>query len=159
MKALQVFVLIALAATLRGQQAAPPAAPPSFPLPPLKAQAPPKARSAHARPKTGAKKETPASAEKPKAVKHAAAAKAESREARAGAESKPNTETAQATAPQKPAHQPAAQVEAGPGGDLGGGYRACRNGDNSPAGTVKDGWKKVLVPTPMGDSCHWEKAE
>ena len=38
-----------------------------------------------------------------------------------------------------------------------GGYRACLKGDDSPDGTVTDGFRKVTVPTPMGLSCHWEK--
>ncbi len=54
--------------------------------------------------------------------------------------------------------QPAAPVEAGPEGDVGGGFMGCRKGDESPAGTLKDGWRKVLVSTPMGYGCHWEKA-
>jgi len=54
--------------------------------------------------------------------------------------------------------QPAGSGEAAPGGDLGNGVMACRAGDNSPAGTVKDGWKKVSVPTPFGANCHWERA-
>ncbi len=38
-----------------------------------------------------------------------------------------------------------------------GAFRACQPGDNAPAGTVADGYKKVSVQTPMGASCHWEK--
>ncbi len=53
--------------------------------------------------------------------------------------------------------QPAARVEAGPWQEVGPGLRACRPGDASPAGTTKDGWKKVLVVTPMGNACHWEQ--
>jgi hypothetical protein len=37
-----------------------------------------------------------------------------------------------------------------------GGPRACVAGDNSPAGTVLNGYKKVVVATLMGQSCHWE---
>ena len=60
---------------------------------------------------------------------------------------------------QQPAQtQPRAHVEASPGDDIGGGARACRKGDDSPAGTLKDGWKKVLILTPMGNGCHWERA-
>ena len=32
----------------------------------------------------------------------------------------------------------------------------CAPGDTSPNGTVADGYKKVLFPTPFGNSCHWE---
>lgn len=58
------------------------------------------------------------------------------------------------TAPK--AQAPAGKVEASPWDEIGPNLRACRLGDASPAGTQKDGWKKVLVPTPMGASCHWE---
>jgi hypothetical protein len=44
------------------------------------------------------------------------------------------------------------------GQDMGGGFRACAKGDNSPAGTVLDGYKKVISNTLMGESCFWEKA-
>jgi len=37
--------------------------------------------------------------------------------------------------------------------------RSCVNGDQSPAGTVKDGYRKVVVPGPFGPSCHWELAK
>ena len=38
-------------------------------------------------------------------------------------------------------------------------YRACLDGDDSPDGTVTDGFRKVVTPLPMGLSCHWEKVE
>ena len=37
-----------------------------------------------------------------------------------------------------------------------GGFRACVPGDNSPAGTVLNGYKKVITQGLMGQSCHWE---
>ncbi len=37
-----------------------------------------------------------------------------------------------------------------------GGPRACVAGDNSPAGTIVSGYKKVMTATLMGQSCHWE---
>jgi hypothetical protein len=67
-----------------------------------------------------------------------------------------------------PAEQPAAQsaaaptattlapVKAGPGVELGQDSRACVPGDTNPAGTVKDGFRKVVSKTPFGDSCRWE---
>jgi hypothetical protein len=65
-----------------------------------------------------------------------------------------------ASTPQTPQpQQPAAHVEARPGGDLGGGFRACLPGDSSPAGTQAEGWRKVLIPTPMGNACHWERGQ
>lgn len=44
----------------------------------------------------------------------------------------------------------------GPGADLGNQTKACAAGDNSPAGTVQDGFKKVVNKTPFGDVCRWE---
>ncbi len=44
-------------------------------------------------------------------------------------------------------------VEVGPPGLS---QRACKPGDNSPAGTVVEGYKKTLTPTPLGFSrCIW----
>jgi hypothetical protein len=37
-----------------------------------------------------------------------------------------------------------------------GNYRECLVDDNSPDGTVKDGYRKAIVGTLMGTSCHWE---
>jgi hypothetical protein len=34
--------------------------------------------------------------------------------------------------------------------------RACQPGDNSPAGTVVDGYKKTIVPSPFGSMCRWD---
>lgn len=47
----------------------------------------------------------------------------------------------------------------GPGTDVGGGFRACVQGDTSPNGTVKDGYKKVSASTPFGPSCRWESVK
>lgn len=54
--------------------------------------------------------------------------------------------------------QPAApeqKGELGPGRDVGGGYRACETGDSTPAGTIRDGVKKVITYMPTGPSCQW----
>lgn len=72
-------------------------------------------------------------------------------------------EAQQAAAPPPPA-APAAQSlatplgtqKAGPGAELGGSTRACVPGDTSPAGTVVDGYRKVVSETPFGKRCHWE---
>jgi hypothetical protein len=37
-----------------------------------------------------------------------------------------------------------------------GGVRGCIAGDNSPAGTVKDGFKKSITPGMFGPMCQWE---
>jgi hypothetical protein len=43
------------------------------------------------------------------------------------------------------------------GGDTGlNGTKSCTPGDNSPAGTVLNGMKKVLVQGMFGASCYWE---
>ena len=34
--------------------------------------------------------------------------------------------------------------------------RSCVSGDRSPSGTVKDGFKKIVVNGPFGPSCLWE---
>ncbi|HEX5431046.1 MAG TPA: hypothetical protein VFW83_03715 [Bryobacteraceae bacterium] len=43
------------------------------------------------------------------------------------------------------------------GTDMGGGNRACKAGDTSPAGTVLDGYKKVVSQGLMGQACFWKK--
>jgi hypothetical protein len=48
------------------------------------------------------------------------------------------------------------KAAAAPGGDLNGGIKACQPGDTSPAGTVTDGMRKVIKPTPFGSRCYWE---
>jgi hypothetical protein len=64
-----------------------------------------------------------------------------------------------------PAQAPAASTNLannasnGPGQDVGGGFHACVPGDNSPPGTVVDGLKKVVSPTPFGNACRWEAAK
>jgi len=55
---------------------------------------------------------------------------------------------AQSQAPQK-------KGEPVPGVEVAKGIRACQPGDASPAGTVADGYKKLVTPTPFGDSCRW----
>jgi hypothetical protein len=42
------------------------------------------------------------------------------------------------------------------GVDMGGGFHGCVTGDNSPAGTIVNGYKKVVTRVLMGMSCHWE---
>lgn len=45
------------------------------------------------------------------------------------------------------------------GPDLGGGQRACVEGDNSPSGTVHNGYKKVSMISLLGPLCHWEQTK
>lgn len=63
----------------------------------------------------------------------------------------------QSEAPVVASVQTAASVaEEGPGRDTGDGFRACVAGDKTPAGTVKDGFRKVVYTTPFGQTCRWE---
>lgn len=40
--------------------------------------------------------------------------------------------------------------------DTGGTNHACAPGDTSPAGTVRDGYRKVTKPSMFGQACFWE---
>jgi len=44
-----------------------------------------------------------------------------------------------------------------PGKEMSPGVRSCANSDNSPAGTVVDGYKKFSEPSPFGPICRWVK--
>ncbi|MCC7176618.1 MAG: hypothetical protein IT159_15600 [Bryobacterales bacterium] len=68
-----------------------------------------------------------------------------------------------AAAPAAPAGAPSVVVETaaavadkGPGPQVAANMRACVAGDTSPAGTVKDGYRKVISQTPFGSNCRWE---
>jgi hypothetical protein len=63
---------------------------------------------------------------------------------------------AAAAAPPPPPPKP---VGPGPGIDMGGGFAACNAGDTSPAGTVVNGMRKVLIETPFSKVCRWEPAK
>jgi hypothetical protein len=69
---------------------------------------------------------------------------------------------AQNTSPPAGAPQPSAAIEvvksaAGPGAkDEASGNKNCVANDNTPAGTVQDGYKKVVQVTPFGSACRWE---
>jgi len=43
----------------------------------------------------------------------------------------------------------------GPGKEVNG-VRLCQPGDQSPVGTVMQGWKKLVNQTPFGITCRWE---
>jgi hypothetical protein len=74
---------------------------------------------------------------------------------RAAADSAPAARTAQpAAAAAAPAPAPPAPM--GPGFDMGRGERACAPNDTNPAGTVAEGFRKVVSKTPFGQSCRWE---
>jgi hypothetical protein len=75
-----------------------------------------------------------------------------------------SAEEARAASVAPPPAAPQTQMEsvvassdlATPGRDVGGGIRACQLGDTSPNGTVRDGYRKVIVNLPMGAGCRWE---
>jgi hypothetical protein len=47
-------------------------------------------------------------------------------------------------------------TKSGPGPGQAGEVRPCQVGDDSDAGTVTDGYKKVVSRTPFGSVCRWE---
>jgi hypothetical protein len=72
----------------------------------------------------------------------------------------PPAAAAKAAAPPAPAAESlSSNSKSGPGIDVGGGLRGCVSGDTSPSGTVVDGMKKVVTPTPFGSGCRWEPAK
>jgi len=71
-----------------------------------------------------------------------------------GAPPAPGPPAAAATAAPPP--PVVARAPAAPGGDLSPGIKGCQPGDTSPAGTVADGFRKVIKPTPFGARCFWE---
>ena len=53
---------------------------------------------------------------------------------------------------------PPVQSPLGPGQDIGAGFRACQPNDSNPAGTVVDGFRKVVLISPFGQTCRWDPA-
>lgn len=51
---------------------------------------------------------------------------------------------------------PVAKAALGPGNEIAAGTRACQPNDSNPAGAVVDGFRKVTVASPFGESCRWE---
>ncbi len=51
---------------------------------------------------------------------------------------------------------PVLKGEAKPGAAMSGEVKGCQPGDNSPAGTIADGFKKVVSASPFGSVCRWE---
>ncbi len=54
--------------------------------------------------------------------------------------------------------EPKAKGEPEIGREAGAG-RTCVAGDNSPSGTISQGYKKVINVTLMGRECHWERIQ
>ena len=57
---------------------------------------------------------------------------------------------------EQPAATPVVRTPLGPGEDTGRGPKVCQPNDSNPAGAVVDGYRKVIAPTPFGDSCRWD---
>lgn len=82
-------------------------------------------------------------------------------------------QVAEAAQPAAPAAAPAAanpvksqslssdtSAKSAPGIDVGSAdTRGCQPGDDAPAGTVVDGFKKVVSTTPFGKACRWEQVK
>jgi hypothetical protein len=55
-----------------------------------------------------------------------------------------------------PVRTPVASPDPGPGAQTSEEHRSCQAGDTAPAGTIRNGYRKVLVPSPFGDMCRWD---
>jgi len=66
-------------------------------------------------------------------------------------------------APPPPPRPSAATAPPAPGQEIptapGQSQRSCVPGDTSPAGTVVDGYRKNLTPTPFGSICSWTRSQ
>jgi len=51
---------------------------------------------------------------------------------------------------------PVAQTPKGPGIDIGAGMKACQPNDSNPAGAIVEGFRKMVFPTPFGQTCRWD---
>jgi len=54
------------------------------------------------------------------------------------------------------APQEAPKRDLGPGPGDAGARRPCQANDSSAAGTVTDGYRKVVIPTLFGNTCYWD---
>jgi hypothetical protein len=68
----------------------------------------------------------------------------------------PAVRSEQPAAPALAPPPPAAKSAIGPGADTGAGFKRCEPNDSTPAGTVVDGYRKVVSPTPFGEACRWD---
>jgi hypothetical protein len=49
-----------------------------------------------------------------------------------------------------------ASPDPGPGAQVGADHKECQGGDVSPAGTIRNGYRKMLIASPFGNLCTWE---
>jgi hypothetical protein len=68
----------------------------------------------------------------------------------------PPSQPAAAPPPATAANTLGSGTKSGPGVSMGSENRACIAGDTASAGTVQDGYKKVVRASPFGDVCFWE---
>ncbi len=80
------------------------------------------------------------------------------KELRAAAPAAPKVSAAPAAPPPvvAPVRAAVAAPDPGPGTQVSEEHRACQGGDTSPAGTIRDGYRKVLVSSPFGNLCRWD---
>jgi hypothetical protein len=55
-----------------------------------------------------------------------------------------------------PVRTAAPAPDPGPGEQTSEEHRSCQAGDTSPAGTIRNGYRKVLLSSPFGDLCRWD---
>ena len=58
-----------------------------------------------------------------------------------------------------PVSTPAPQMKAGPGEDMGQGFKRCFMNDGLADGTVQEGYRKAVYKTPFGSACRWEPVQ
>ena len=56
----------------------------------------------------------------------------------------------------EPVRAAVASPDPGPGAQTTEEHRDCQGGDTAPAGTIRNGYRKVLVASPFGDLCRWD---
>ena len=55
-----------------------------------------------------------------------------------------------------PVRTAVASTDPGPGAQTSEEHRDCQGGDTAPAGTIRNGYRKVLVASPFGNLCRWD---
>jgi hypothetical protein len=76
-----------------------------------------------------------------------------------GGAEEPRQEAAAPAAANTAAPPPPHSQQSGPGVELTKGTHACIPNDTTPAGTVRDGFRKTVTETPFGPQCRWEQIQ